>query len=196
MKHIFCFIYFLVLTASTFGQLTKGHWLVGGSGRFYSYKNEIVSSVSTTNGKYTQIDISPNIGYFIVDKFALGIKSTVSTIKGNYNVVSGVGLGGSNGQRYSIGVFSRYYFLEKEKQTNILIDASYQSGIIRGVNDTKGTFNNLSISAGPVIYFNSSVGLEFLLGYATDSEKYTSQVFCEQRNGFQFNIGLQIHLIK
>lgn len=196
MKHIFYFFSLLVFTSSAFGQLTKGHWLIGGSGRFYSYKNEIISSISTTNGKYTQIDISPNIGYFLADKFVLGVKSTVSSIKGNDTVVGGNGSGKSSSQRYLFGLFGRYYFLEKEKQTNILVDASYQTGLIRGLNNTKGTLNSFSIAAGPVIYFNSSVGIEFLLGYATDFEKYTSQIFSEQRSGFQFNIGLQIHLIK
>lgn len=86
--------------------------------------------------------------------------------------------------------------MESEKQTNILVEASYQTGIIREIGDTKGTSNNFSISAGPVLYFNSSVGIEFLLGYATDIEKYSSKVQKEKRSGFQFSIGLQIHLIK
>lgn len=181
---------------TTFAQLTKGHWLVGGSGKFYSYENEYIASTFTSNGKYTQIDLSPNIGYFLADKFALGVKSTISSIKGDFTVVGGVGNGGSSSQRYLFGAFGRYYFLEEAKQTNILVEASYQAGIIRGLNDTKGNLNNFSISAGPVIYFNPSVGIEFLLGYVTNSEKYTSQVLSENKNGFQFSIGLQIHLIK
>jgi hypothetical protein len=194
MKHIFLAYSLLFTVNLSFGQLTKGHWLVGGSGRFYSYNNEIVSSTSTTNGKYTQVDISPNIGYFLADKFAVGLKTTISSIKGDFTVAGGVGTGGSNTQRYLFGIFSRYYFLEKEKQTNILVEANYQTGIIRGLGE--GTVSNLSVSAGPVIYFNSSVGIEFLVGYMTDTEKYTSEIFSEQKNGVQFSVGLQIHLTK
>lgn len=196
MKHILSFSFLLLVANSTFGQLTKGHWLVGGSGSFYSYKNEIISNVSTTNGKYTQINISPNIGYFLADKFALGMNTTVTSIKGDDTVVGGNGSGNSSSQRYLIGLFGRYYLLDKEKQMNILVNANYQTGIIRGQNDTKGTLKNFSIAAGPVIYFNSSVGIEFLLGYNSEFEKYTSQVFSEHKNGFLFSIGLQIHLIK
>jgi hypothetical protein len=196
MKHIFSFFSLLVFTGTTFGQLTKGHWLVGGSGRFYSYKNNYQTSAFTSNGKYSQIDLSPNVGYFLADKFALGLKSTISSVRGNFTVIGGSGQGESSGQRYLFGAFGRYYFLETEKQINILVDVSYQTGIIRGLNDTKGTLNNFSVSAGPVIYFNSSVGIEFLLGYATDLEEYSSQVLKEKRNGIQFSIGLQIHLIK
>lgn len=194
MKHIFLSFFLLTITGFAFGQLTKGHWLVGGSGRFNTYKNEIISSVSTTNGKYTQIDISPTIGYFLADKFAVGLKTTITSIKGDFTVVGGVGTGGSNTQRYSLGLFSRYYFLEKEKQTNVLVDVNYQTGIIRGFG--KGTINSFSILTGPVIYFNSSVGIEFLVGYIAEKEKYTSEIFSEQKNGLQFSIGLQIHLIK
>lgn len=196
MKHFFCFVLLLIIVSTTFGQLTKGHWLVGGSGKFYSYENEYSTSSFTSNGKYTQIDLSPNIGYFLANKFALGVKSTISSIKGDFTVVGGVGNGGTSTQRYLFGAFGRYYFLEEAKQTNIVIEASYQAGMIRGLNNTKGNLNNFSISAGPVIYFNQSVGIEFLLGYVTNSEKYTSQVLSENKNGFQFSIGLQIHLIK
>lgn len=196
MKHIFYIFSFLVFTSSAFGQLTKGHWLVGGSGRFYSYKNEYSASSFTSNGKYTQIDLLPNIGYFLTDKFAIGLNTTISSLKGDFMVVGGGGSGGSSSQRYLFGTFGRYYFLEEAKQINILFNASYQSGIIRGLNNTRGTLSNFSISAGPVIYFNSSVGIEFLLGYVSNSEKYTSQVLSENKNGFQFNIGLQIHLLK
>lgn len=196
MKHFFCFVLLLIIVSTTFGQLTKGHWLVGGSGKFYSYENEYSTSSFTSNGKYTQIDLSPNIGYFLANKFALGVKSTISSIKGDFTVVGGVGNGGTSTQRYLFGAFGRYYFLEEAKQTNIVIEASYQAGMIRGLNNTKGNLNNFSISAGPVIYFNQSVGIEFLLGYVTNSEKYTSQVLSENKNGFQISIGLQIHLIK
>ncbi|MEN9459309.1 hypothetical protein [Sediminibacterium sp.] len=195
MKKPLYLIFFLLMTNSICGQLTKGHWLIGGSGRFYSYKNEYSTSSFISNGKYTQIDLSPIVGYFIADKFVLGLKSTISSIKGDFTVVGGVGNGGSSSQRHLFGAFGRYYFLEEAKQTNLLIEASYQAGIIRGLNN-KGNLNNFSISAGPVIYFNPSVGIEFLLGYVTNSEKYTSQVLSENKNSFQFSIGLQVYLIK
>ncbi|MFN7013432.1 MAG: outer membrane beta-barrel protein [Bacteroidia bacterium] len=196
MKKSLYLILFLLTTNSIWGQLTNGHWLVGGSARFNSYKNEIFSNSYNENGKYTQIDLSPNVGYFFADRFALGLKTTFTSIKGEYTVAGGNGRGGSDNQRYLFGAFARYYFLEEAKQTNLLVEASYQAGIIRGTNNTKGNLNNFSISAGPVIYFNPSVGIEFLLGYVTNSEKYTSQVLSENKKGFQLSIGLQIHLIK
>lgn len=196
MKKTLYLIFFLLTTNSIWGQLTKGHWLVGGSAYLNSYKNEIFSNSYNENGKYTQINLSPNVGYFFADRFALGLKTTFTSLKGEFTVAGGNGRGGTDTRRYLFGAFGRYYFLEEAKQTNLLVEASYQAGIVRGTNDTKGNLNNFSISAGPVIYFNPSVGVEFLLGYVTNSEKFTSQVLNENKKGFQLSIGLQIHLIK
>jgi hypothetical protein len=44
MKKSLYLILFLLTTNSIWGQLTKGHWLVGGSASFNSYKNEIFSN--------------------------------------------------------------------------------------------------------------------------------------------------------
>jgi hypothetical protein len=87
MKHIFSFFSLLVLTSTAFGQLTKGHWLVGGSGRFYSYQNNYQTSTFTSNGKYTQIDLSPAVGYFLADKFSMGLKTTLTSIKGDFTFI-------------------------------------------------------------------------------------------------------------
>lgn len=191
---IFTF-HFLALTAN--GQLDKNTWLVGGAGSFYSSKRDYTSFVSPiTNGysKELSLTISPNIGYFITDKFALGLKPYFSWGKGesfpNDPTVSG---GQSDSKRYGIGPFARYYFLDKEKQFNILTDISYQIGVWNV--GSKGNLSNFSFLAGPVIYFNTSVGMEFLLGYSTQSEELKN--FSKNLSkGFSVNIGFQIHLIK
>jgi hypothetical protein len=141
--------------------LAKGTWLVGGTGKFYMYNDQTSSSTFFTEAKYTQIDISPSVGYFVIDKLAFGLKPTFSSIKGK--VTSSGGLS-TNVQRYWIGPFGRYYFLEQDKPYNIVTDVSYQFGFFGG-GLIKGKLNTFSILAGPVIYFNPSVGLKFLLGY-------------------------------
>jgi hypothetical protein len=62
---------------------------------------------------------------------------------------------------------------------------------------TKGSINTFSASAGPVIYFNSSVGMEFLLGYYSRKEviQQNGDIINHQK-GFQIGIGFQIHLEK
>jgi hypothetical protein len=52
--------------------------------------------------------------------------------------------------------------------------------------------NTLAINAGPVIYLNKAVGLEFLLGYSTTKfVKYDGW-----NSSLQLGIGLQVHLEK
>jgi hypothetical protein len=196
MLRFFLCTFLVIIAHISFGQLAKGHWLVGGSGRFYTYKTESIGNLGTFNGKATQIDVSPNIGYFLADKFAIGMKSTITSIESEESNSTGTIYGGTSNQRYLIGIFGRYYFLDDEKQVNILVDASYQAGIIRAFSNNRGTLRNFIVVAGPVIYFNSTVGIEFLFGYKSEFDKYTSEIFTERKNGFLFNVGLQIHLTR
>ena len=91
---IFCFA--LLFSKNSHAQIDKGIWLVGGSGKFYSYNSTYNSTSYSNEAKYTQIDLSPTIGYFVADKLALGIKPTFSSIKGKVTS-AGVALRMCNG---------------------------------------------------------------------------------------------------
>lgn len=190
MKKIFVSFLTFIFIYSAKSQITKGNWLVGGTGKFYSYTSTYTSATYSNEASYTQIDLSPNIGYFVADKLAFGLRPTFSSIKGEVTTTGGLS---TNVQRYWIGPFGRYYFMKPDKQINILTDVSYQYGFFGGI--SKGKLNTFSAMVGPVVYFNSSVGIEFLLGYsasAEDVEGYQK----ETKNGFQIGIGFQIHLEK
>ena len=74
-----------------------------------------------------------------------------------------------------------------QKATNFC----YQFGL-EGDKNANTSKNNFSFSAGPVIYFNSSIGLEFIMSYS--SYKFNG---IEGRNSnIQIGIGIQAHLIK
>ena len=191
MKILFACFLLLTTFLSAQSQITKGNWLVGGSGTFYSYNSQYSSATYSNEASYTQIDLSPDVGYFIIDKLAFGLRPTFSSIKGNVTTTGGLS---TNVQRYWIGPFGRYYFLNSEHQTNIVTDMSYQFGLLNA-GGQKGDLRTFSALAGPVVFFNSSVGLEFLLGYSysmEDIETFLKQV----RKGFQIAVGFQIHLEK
>ena len=86
----------------------------------------------------------------------------------------------------------------KKKPYNLIIDASYQFGIqiFRGTSVPEHKFKKLYLSLGPVIYFNSSVGLEFLMGYGYNYDINTIRGDELMASGLQMGIGLQIHLKK
>lgn len=189
----------LILTSAFFiftlanGQITKRNWLVGGDA---NYSSTNYKSTATSNTTQNNIQISPAIAYFIADKFPIGLK--VSIDRTSNKTTGSTGL--SRYTTYDFGPFMRYYFLHADQQFNILIEGSYHFGIERGGGSSTGnnlpitqyTENTFSIATGPVLYFNTSVGIEFLLGYSTT--KYIG--LAGQNNRIQIGLGLQVSLEK
>lgn len=195
----------LLLTINSYGQLDKGIWLVGGTGSFNSYK-QYDSFILQGTGEYSKIrsnitafELSPKVGLFIIDKLAVGLSSSFTSEKSESTTIRGnLGSGSQKVYRFSTGPFARYYFLNKDKNFNILAEANYQFGNVSwGDGTTKGTINKFSFLVGPEIFFNSSVGIEVLLGYKTYDRKMNNPYSISTiQNGFQVAIGFQIHLEK
>lgn len=186
-KNIFIILFVFFATHAQ-AQLSKNTWISGGDGKFSSYRNE---SPGLQTSYYNDINISANIGYFIVDGFALGLKPGVYYSRNRSKGGTGTG-GGVN--RYLIGPFARYYFLNHEKQFNILVEATGQIGLVDF--NAHGPAKSFSVYSGPVIYLNSLIGLEFLLGYTYNTEKVASRAYELTTKGFSAGIGFQIHLTK
>ena len=193
----------LLFTINSYGQLDKKTWLVGGSGSFDSYKQE-QSFISQGTGEpinvvynHSNIKLSANVGYFIYDKFVTGLKLTYTDLHGK-SVEDDTAF---SLREISGGPFLRYYFLKKDKHFNLLSEINYQFGTVgngRGVQKgNEGKINTISLLIGPEFYFNSSVGMEVLLGYRNYnrnmSDSFNTSI---TENGFQVAIGFQIHLEK
>jgi hypothetical protein len=197
MKKIFLLFILLYACLSGFSQLDKGIWLAGGSGSFYSYKETTDDATRNQVFKYTDIQLSANIGYFILDKLALGISPSFSFNHGKeigravYIVAPTI---------LAIGPFVRYYFLNTEKEFNLLADTRFTIGTIRAPSPSyyhKGNQYKFSIMAGPELFLNSSIGLELLIGYYSMKEKiYTDTRHSTTNSGFKATIGIQLHLEK
>jgi len=196
MKQLFLFLSVYILPLTSMGQLTKDNWLIGGMGNFYSYNQTYSSPTNNATAKYTSIEISASVGYFLIDKLSLGLRPTFSSYKGE---VTSSGLV-TNTNKFAFGPFVRYYFLSTDKPFNLLTDISYQLGINKFAlpPKEKGKFNTLSIMAGTEIFFNTTVGLDILLGYKLKTETIddSPSKYKDVRKGIQASIGLQIHLEK
>lgn len=179
----FTLILFVLLIANppSYSQITKRNWMVGGNGTFSSTKSES-SSVSNTTRTYLRIE--PNVGYFFIDKLAAGIKGVI-----DYERVKFGSTSNSKQTYYSIGPFARYYFLPTDKQANVFSEADYYRSVLHPGDDAS---NGYSALLGTVIYFNSSVGLEFTAGYSITN--YTKSDI--KYKIFQLGLGFQIHLEK
>lgn len=178
-KIIPLFFAFCICCNTSYSQLTKKNWLVGGTGLFSSQSENL----NGTNIKGLDIEISPNIGYFFSDKFAGGarVNYTYSNVKypGVSNSVSHLGF----------GPFLRYYFLNTAKSVNLFAESYYQYTIVSSANSTSKE-SLIRFSGGPVIFFNSSVGLEFTVNYQLfkGDDVDAKKIF--------LGIGFQIHLEK
>jgi hypothetical protein len=159
------------------GQISKRNWLLSGSASIATINNE---SEATLKYKQTNIQIAPSIGYFIKDRFAIGLRP--SLIYGSNNI-------GNDETVFAIGPFMRYYLLNTEKQFNIFAEPSYSYGTFSKAKLKQNTF---SIAAGSVVYFNTSVGLEFIIAYS--SSKVVS--YKGANNELRFGIGFQFSLEK
>jgi hypothetical protein len=184
MKIIQTFIIINVLfTLNANSQITKGNWLVGGSG---SYKSTSSKTILTGNkDKYVYLEVAPNVGYFFADKIAGGIKTSFyyNPYEGAYNI------------GFGIGPFLKYYFLKPEKLVNVFVQANYlyyeNNNYSEGIGADRFASNTYGLKAGPVIYFNESVALELGLEFNRDNRNNTLI-----DDTFQISIGFQIHLTK
>lgn len=187
MRTLFFFLV-LVTTLSLNAQITKGNWLVGGNGSFSesiatsedSFGNEIKSKV-------TSLRLNPNIGYFLIDKLALGIDFSIDYANSQ----------GANNSNWSIGVgpFARYYFLKPEKLINIFSEANFAYGTGLSATNKNRNGTTIGFGAGGVLFFNSSVGLELSLNYSTTTSRSDGNPNTNFDNLF-LSLGFQIHLEK
>ena len=118
------------------------------------------------------------------DKFVVGLSP--SFIYGSNTIAN-------TSTIFNIGPFIRYYFLNTETPFNLFAESGYKYGSISGKGQiTDQRLNTLFFSGGPVLYFNSAVGLEFIISYSR-----TKVVgFTGVNNEIKFGIGFQFHLKK
>jgi hypothetical protein len=178
MKKIELSLFFCLITTLSFSQITKGNWLVGGTGRFSTQSEKLNNSDVNS----LLIQLSPNLGYFFANKVAVGLKPEFSYTQFKYS--------GTENHAIALGVgpFVRYYLLPTDNRINILTEGSYEY-----LSDLNGYHQNIfTATAGPVIYFNSSVGLEATLNYET----FKSGSGKTSAKTFFLAVGFQIHLEK
>lgn len=175
-------ILILLFSTSLKSQITKGNWMVGGSG-IYSMQTQ---TTSNRDIKATSFNLAPNIGFLLINKLALGLKLNYGSTKidDSYTILKQ--------STFSVGPFARYYLLNTENRINCLVETGYLYQTYLSSSPTEND-SFIRFAAGPVIYFNSSVGLELLLNY----QKYNiNSVSTTNVKSLFISLGFQIHLEK
>jgi len=163
------------------GQITKGNWLAGGNAYYSSTRYNFPDETWT---RTTDLDLLPNLGFFVADHFAVGLKLGYKryATTTNHNLVA-------KDHTYKLGPFLRYYFFPNDKQINLLVEGAYQYSVTK-TNAITVEVNDFSFAGGPVFYFNSAVGLELQLRYSTTRYPNHDPLV----NNIRLGLGLQVHL--
>lgn len=178
MKRIFLlFVGIIFFSITSQGQISKGYWMAGGKAAFSASNTH--SSLGSVN--QIKLSVSPDVGYFIINKLALGVDGDFE--HSNYKA-----LGGPRTIQYNfaLGPFIRYYLLPTDNIVNLLLGSSFTHNISKPGNSYT---NSYSFFAGPTAFFNSSVAIEATAGFSSLITKHYTT------NSFVVNIGFQIYLI-
>lgn len=178
MKAIFVSIALLTVSVTSFSQINKGQWLVGGSAGL-----EFSKFGDDDDSKVTSVSLSPNAGYFFINNFAGGARISFQSVKEeNEDAFTSI----------LFAPFVRYYFLPSAQKVNVFADASYGFGSMKA-GDSE-SFNQFAVAAGPAVFLSPNTALEFTLQYRSQGgDAFGGD---DRLNNFGVNVGFQIHLGK
>ena len=161
----------LALVASpVIAQTEQGNYLVGGNVQLTTAKND------------TRIELTPSIGYFFVENFALGANLNLAYAKTGESEAKQTTMGVGPFVRYYVGTAGVRPFLEGNVN---FISTKYKLGT--GTSTSTGT--NFFFGPGAAFFLNPNVALEGLLGYKHVA--YKNQV---GSGGLAFKLGFQVYL--
>jgi hypothetical protein len=179
------FLATLLFSGFANAQITKGNWMVGGSGSFINYKNTYPDNNTETTQTGYVFDLLPNVGYFVVDNFSIGSMVVFSFINPSGS--------DNNSLNFGLAPFVRYYFRKSDKIINPFLQASYSFNRSKiQLEDNYNKSSEYSLKGGSAFFLNSSVALEITIEYRSSINNVNNN----QYENFTTGIGLQIHLEK
>jgi hypothetical protein len=202
-KIVLSVILLLILVQSSFGQLEKGSFAVGGElgfGNSNTVANQQVP-LFVPPGSYTHknfsIGLSPVVSYFVANRFSIGLITPYS-----YSRTWGM-FPSSWTSNYSAGPSVRYYF--PFKTWALFSELSYYHGWQTSMEpvyypgyspSTKVTArkDSWSLGAGLTYFITKNIGLEGKLYYEQDKVHPSSYDPITTQSYLNFRIGLQVYL--
>lgn len=211
-KVILTFLFAGAFVASQ-AQTEKGTWMLGGNIGFSTSSSTSKSNGTTVDGpSYTNFNISPMAGYFIMDRLAVGLdlnySSFSSTTKQKNTAGNNVDLTDKSSD-IIVSPMVRYYYMMNDKAGLFghlgvgfgSRSSSNQSLVNDAVTTTESPSSslfNLTVGPGFVYFLNPSIGLEASVLYSSMSSSYTptgaSDKVTNASSGVSVNIGFGIYL--
>lgn len=186
MKKVLLLASILLTVAAANAQINQGQFLAGGNAGF--------SSSKVRDNKTTQFNITPNVGYFVIDKLAVGLEANYLHSKDTWKgSVAGIPTEGEDkSSTWSFAPFVRYYVLPKAQKVNVFVNGSYGFGSTKDNDDAAESFNYYRFAAGPAFFLTKSVALEASVYYGSGKSKNDA----DRTNTFGLQVGFQVHLGK
>jgi hypothetical protein len=184
MKKLLIAAFLLVSSNAILAQVDQGQWLAGGSAGF--------DHGSQGDDKQTTISIAPDLGYFVINQLAVGLRPEFAYYKTKSKV--GTTTSTSSWTMFSLAPFVRYYFMKSGDKINVFGDASYGFGSskVKGGESVSG--NYYQVKAGPAIFLTPNTALEFALYYRSLGGDANENAAGDRDSHFGLNVGFQIHL--
>jgi outer membrane protein len=187
-------LFLLFSSMITFAQTQQGNFLLGGGfGASFGTKQVETPGLNNTTivskSRSTSLSFNPQIGFFIVNGFALGLDADFRNtgLRNRDNDVR------TTASYFTLGPFVRYYF-----PVNVFLDgrAGFGSGkgaASAGYSDAK--VFSYSFGAGYAAFLNDHIALEPIIRYrGTNFTNRTNNNFRTMDGNLEFAIGLQIYL--
>ncbi len=216
MKLVIILLALCIFSIKSFAQLESNTFLFGGGLSAYTNHEEIPEDFIGSNYETELIGMSifPEIGYFVIDNFVLGVNSKIS-IEGQTTdyIIPDFPNTNSTTFEYLFGPYVRYYI--PIKPFALFAELNYQFGKINETYEfyefeenknveRKNIYDSwlLAPKIGAEYFINSSIGIVAAIRYETREEKINHKnqdgqsdyQIDKKNNGFLLVVALQVHL--
>lgn len=194
----------IFISSMTFGQVEKGKWMLGAGSNLGIDIGKLSSGTNDNSSeyKYSQFNLSPQVGYFVIDKLPVGLFM-------DYEYDKRKPTDSDNSWKSSsitIGPFVRYYILEYNKIWPY-VEGSAGIGTIKTIekygseSSTLTTkTSSLKLGGGATYFVNENIGIDLFMGYKQNvskrddplGSKSSAEEFKDIESSFGINLGLLV----
>lgn len=187
-----------LMTSASYAQVTKGAVLIGGGLNFssttssYEFDGKEVENVET---KYTDLGLTPKVGYLLTDNIAVGVMVDFSNSKITSTFENSEIESTANG--IAAGPFVRYYTaLGIFGEAGVGLGSMTTNGGGEDEKDLKSSLFGWNVGLGYAAFLNDHISVEPMIGYGSNS--WTTDVdgkdSVEKNAGINFGVSLGIYL--
>jgi hypothetical protein len=209
LSRILFFSSFLLFIGQLNGQinskvLQSGDFLMGSTVGFSSTSSRISQSSTTGVGEKTprsiQVNLSPSIGYFLMDDFALGIGMDYT-----YSYQRDVDNNRRTDSDFLFGPFVRYYMPVGERMAFFGVltfgfgNSSNENLLLTGNQSVSSNIFAVGVGPGFTIISNNAIGLETIFKYNFARSKFDTELggiktsTTTNTNQFDISLGVQLY---